>query len=69
MRQRSGRYRSCAAARASCCNAELGELADALAADAEFGGEAVVGTLGSREGAQGEDQPPPFLQLAELTRL
>ena len=42
------------------------ELADALAADAELGGEAVVGAPGRREGARGEDQPPPFLKLIQI---
>ena len=41
------------------------ELADPLVAAAEFGGEAVVGPPCRREGARGEDQPPPFLQFIE----
>jgi len=41
------------------------ELADALAAGAELGGQAVVGAPRRREGARGEDQPLSFLKLIE----
>src|SRR5690348_10063775 len=41
-RQRSGRYRSCAAARGQLLQRGGLELADVLAAGAEFGDEAVV---------------------------
>ncbi len=41
------------------------QLADTLAADAEFSGQAVVGAPRRRKGAQGKDQPPPFLKPIE----
>jgi len=41
------------------------ELVDALAADAEVGGQAVRGALGRREGPQDKDQLPQFLKLID----
>ncbi len=41
------------------------KLADTLAADAKFGGKAVVGTPGLGEGARCEDQPSPLLEFID----